>query len=412
MRTATLVIQERTALSRARRRIRSVFKARSKTEVAATGAQLGVGIVGVGNVARWAYLPRLRSSSVMNLVAVHDVDPVAAASVAEREGVRRASSLEDLLADDAVQVVCICTPELYHAEAAIAALATGRHVLCEKPLAASVEEARAMVRAAQHASTATMVNFSFRFRPEFCFLSSLLNAGTLGRVLLVQGTLSQGGWFTANGEPGRQRSDIAAWKLGPDGGVLGDLGPHLIDLLCGCLGEVSTVQAWMNAFGSETASDDACGLILDFERGARAHVTTTRWATGYREHTFFEISGTDGAVRFVDGAISLWTRDDPRWRRLLVPDTSGRDFLDTFYALIQNRADSDVPSFRDGLRNCEILAAVRESAASNAVVGLSARHRLALEIARVGTERRAHLGRSPDRRGDAVLSSASLSRIR
>lgn len=348
---------ERSFLTRLRKRLSN----RGDRRVLQSGPALGAGVIGAGNIATWAYLPELKRGYPFRLVAVCDVDGGKAKSFAESAGGRVCNSVEEILNDPAVNVVFICTPEQYHIDAAILALSAKKHVLCEKPLAANYSDARKGWEAAHASGMTAMVNFSFRFRPEVILLSQIVHSGLIGRIYHIWGAMSQGCWFDEHGKASGQRSDAASWKLDAKGGVIHDLGPHLIDMIRVCFGEFERVQAWSKSFRPETAvSEDACGMSFFMARGCVAHVMTSRWATGFKERTWLEISGSEGAVQFQPGSLRIWTRIEPRWRELLLPDR-GDNFLEVFHKAIRGTAQ-DVPTFWDGMKSNEALEAVVRSA--------------------------------------------------
>lgn len=362
-------LQERTFANLVKRRIAQKL-GKGGAPAAPTGKALGAGLIGAGNIARWAYVPRMQRKFPFRLAAVFDVNQAGAKQVADSTGAKACVSVDELLKHPEVEAVFICTPAAFHCDAAIAALQAGKHVLCEKPMAATLEEAKRMLDAAQKSGKAHMVHFSYRFRPEFQFLAQLIQSGVIGRVYHVTGTFSQGKWFNENSEPSNERPDATPWKLGAEGGVAEDLGPHLVDLCRMCFGELTEVGAWKKSFRPGAfVSDDACGLSLGFASGTAAHVITSRLATGFKEHTSLEFSGSQGAIRFEHGEISLWTLSEPRWRTLLIPPAAGRDFLDSFHIAINNR-DTKVPDFNDGLKNSEALEAIVRSAKAGAAVKL------------------------------------------
>ncbi|MBM3290118.1 MAG: Gfo/Idh/MocA family oxidoreductase [Candidatus Hydrogenedentes bacterium] len=334
------------------------------------GAPLGAAIVGVGNVAKWAYLPRLRAGGGFVLKGVLDVNCEAAESVAREFNARAYGSLDELIADESLAVVFVCSPPKFHRGPVVEALQRNLHVLCEKPLAASIDDARAMRDAANAAPSArTMINFSYRFKPEIAHFIDIVRSGMLGDVYHVSGTLSQGMWFGPDGQPTRARGDEAAWRFQQGGGVVHELGSHLADLLCACFGDAARVGAWARTFQpGDTGCENACGASIEFRGGPVAHVVTSRCATGFKEHTSLEVSGTLGALQYVDGVLRLWTRDAPRWRALLPPAVDG-PFLDAFRAAIDDPTRA-VPSIQDGYRNCEVLDAMLESARAGRFIEL------------------------------------------
>jgi predicted dehydrogenase len=269
-----------------------------------------------------------------------------------------------------MEAVFVCTPPQAHCEAALAALEAGKHVLCEKPLASSLGEARCMWEAARQTSAVHMVNFSYRFRPEIAFLAKVIHSGLLGRIYHVWGTLSQGEWFTEDGKPAQVRCDATAWRFRPGGGVVLDLIPHLIDLGRFCFGEIEEIQAWTKTFRpAPTLAEDACGFSLAFKGGPTAHLLVSRWATGHKERLFLEVSGSKGSLVLDQQTLKVWTRDEPRWRTLLIPRPTGGSFLDVFHSAIAG-ASGEIPTFWDGLKNNEALAGICQSASSGSTTAL------------------------------------------
>jgi len=270
--------------------------------------------------------------------------------------------------DDEVRAVFVCIPNWAHHEAAVTALELRRHVLCEKPLGRTADEALSLLRAAERAGVAHMVNFTYRFRPETAAARRLIRAGILGKVYHAHGTLSQGRWFSPDGRPSDERGDATAWRFGPDGSVVLDLASHLVDM-CALLGDIDWVQAWATTFQVDAPpAEDASGFSLGFANGPVAHLLTSRWATGHKEHLSLEIAGSHGAIAFDRAGVRLWTRHDPVWRA--VPTPAVRTFLESFHAAISGH-DADVPSFRDGAWNNLVLDAIVRSARSGVVVALS-----------------------------------------
>jgi predicted dehydrogenase len=331
---------------------------------------LGAGLVGAGNVARWLYLPRLRRPyAPFRLKAVYDSDTEAARRAAEPLGAEVCASLEALTRRPDVEAVFVCTPVQFHREAVLAALAAGKHVLCEKPLGRSLEEARAMREAARHAGKMNMVDFSYRFRPDLHFVGQIIRSGMLGRIHHLWGSISQGQWFTEDGRPSRERTDAAPWKYGPEGSVVLDLVPHLLDLCRWWLGEIRQVQAWtQRASASAADGQAACGVSLHFETGVVAQLLASRLATGHREQMLLDVSGSQGALRLDQRTLKLWTADQPRWRTILMP-AIGPDFLAAFHRSVIDGTES-APTFEDGVKNNEAIDGVLLSARSGAAVSL------------------------------------------
>ncbi|HEX2773273.1 MAG TPA: Gfo/Idh/MocA family oxidoreductase [Micromonosporaceae bacterium] len=228
----------------------------------------------------------------------------------------------ELIRRDDIDIVDICTPGDSHADIAIAALAAGKHVLCEKPLANSVDEARAMVAAADQARAAgvrAMCGFNYRRVPAVTLMRQLVADGRLGTIRHVRAAYLQD-WIIDPQFP-------LVWRLQRDkagSGALGDIGAHIVDLTQYVTGQrISGVSALTETFvkrrplpvessglaassdghGGAPATgpvtvDDAALFIARLDGGAIATYEATRFATGRRNGLRVEINGSLGSVAF------------------------------------------------------------------------------------------------------------------
>jgi predicted dehydrogenase len=305
-----------------------------------------------------------------------------------------------------VAIVDICTPGDSHADIAIAALAAGKHVLCEKPLANTVAEAEAMAAAAREAAAKgvrSMVAFNYRRVPAVALARRFVAEGRLGEIRHVRAQYLQD-WITDPQFP-------LVWRLQKDkagSGALGDIGAHIIDTAQFIIGQVLTgVSAVTETFikerplaegssglagGSRTEEkgqvtvDDAALFLGRFEGGALGSFEATRFATGRKNALRIEVNGSLGSLAFDFEAMNeLWFYDggepDAGFRRILVtepdhpyvgawwPPGHGLGYEHTFVHEVKDflegiGAGTDpAPSFEDGLRVQRVLAAVEESAA-------------------------------------------------
>lgn len=357
-------LQENSFWNRLVRKANGIFVERFGRRNVHTGRTLGVGIVGAGNVVRWKYIPQIHSRPYLRPQFVYDLDAGASQQAAHALHCRAATHFDELLQDKSVEAIFICTPPSTHAELALEALAAGKHVLCEKPMAFNLEQAQAMYLGAQESRTVHMVHFTFRFTPEGTLVHRIIRSGLLGRLYNAWGNFSQGGWLDQDQHPARERVDAAAWRYGQGGGILTEMGSHLIDFCRWCFGEVSDVRSWSQTFRSEKdASEDLSGFTLFFDNECVAQLEVSRIATGYRERNFLEVYGSRGSLRLDQGGVHLWTRDVPRWRQLLLPKVPNGEFLDLFYqAIVEPRHSLIIPTFADGLKNNEILEAITRNA--------------------------------------------------
>jgi predicted dehydrogenase len=258
------------------------------------------------------------------LVAVCGRDDAKVRSAAARLGWERASTdWRELVASDDIDVIDICTPGDSHAEIAIAALEAGKHVVCEKPLANRVEEARAMVAAAEDARTRgirSMCGFNYRRVPAVAYLHQLVAAGRLGTIRHVRAVYLQD-WIVDPEFP-------LVWRLQRDkagSGALGDIGAHIVDLTQYLTGQsITGVSALTETFVRErpllsTAAaagglaaaaavsppgtapvtvDDAALFLGRLTGGAVATYEASRFATGRKNGLRIELNGSLGSAVF------------------------------------------------------------------------------------------------------------------
>src|SRR5829696_5680419 len=155
---------------------------------AKTGVPFGIGVIGCGMIANSAHLPAIRHlSDRLKLVAVADVREEQAARAAREFGAAAYyTDYRELLARPDITIVDICTPEFLHREQVIAAAEAGKHILCEKPMADSIESADAMIAAAERAGVKFMVGHSRRFTRRYREVRAAIDSGAIGAVRLVR----------------------------------------------------------------------------------------------------------------------------------------------------------------------------------------------------------------------------------
>ncbi|MFD4553184.1 Gfo/Idh/MocA family protein [Streptomyces sp. NPDC058469] len=332
-------------------------------------------------------------------------DRTAVREAADRHGWAEAETdWRALIARDDIDLVDICTPGDSHAEIALAALAAGKHVLCEKPLANSVEEAAAMADAAEVAyqqGQLAMVGFNYRRVPAAALARRMVAEGRIGTLRHARVTYLQD-WLVDPEFP-------LTWRLRREhagSGSLGDLGAHIVDLAQHLAGEPLTgVSALTETFVRErplpagpaagtgqVTVDDAALFTGRFASGAVASFEATRYATGRKNALRIELNGDRGSLA-LDlerlNELSYYDGTEPGthagFRRILVtepdhpyldawwPPGHGLGYEHTFvhqardlvHAIAAGRVPE--PSFADGLQVQRVLAAVEESAEKNSV---------------------------------------------
>jgi predicted dehydrogenase len=303
-----------------------------------------------------------------------------------------------LIERDDVQLVDICTPGDTHAEIAIAALAAGKHVLCEKPLANTLAEAEAMTAAAARAAengVRSMVGFNYRRVPAIALARRLVEQGRLGTLRHIRAAYLQD-WLSDAAVP-------LTWRLQAERagfGALGDIGAHAVDLaqylsgehLSGVSGLTTTFTAERPVAGEDglgpVTVDDAALFSGRLPSGALASFEATRVAAGRKNALTIELYGELGSLAFDLerlNELSFYDRTESEevagFRRILVTEP-GHPYLEAWWPpghvlgwehtfvhqardlLTDIAADDDPePSFADGLQVQRVLDAVASSAA-------------------------------------------------
>ena len=290
-------------------------------------ADIGIGLVGGG------YMGKAHAVALSAVGAVFDTDlrprleVIAAASPATAEQYRRAYGFargtgdwRDLIADPKVEAVVIASPQATHREIALAAFAAGKPVFCEKPLGASLADARAMVAAAEASGQPNMIGFNYVRTPATQFVRHLLSDGAIGRVT----------WFRAEhtedvlADPARP----ATWRTsGRANGAMGDLSPHIVNCTLALMGPVAELSARIETVHTTRPgphgpvavdNDDQAQLMVRLAAGAMGHIFVSRTATGRKMGYAYEIHGTKGGIRFDQedqNAVWLYRAEGPEAAR-------------------------------------------------------------------------------------------------
>ncbi|MFC8040679.1 Gfo/Idh/MocA family protein [Paenarthrobacter sp. NPDC057355] len=378
-----------------------------------TGRPLGtdrpLGVAAIG----YAFMGKAHSNAWRNVASFFDVpafeqrvlvgrDASAVAEAAAKYGwAESATDWRSVIARDDIDIVDICAPGWMHAEIAIAALEAGKHVLVEKPLANTLEEAELMVTAAASAreqGVQSMVGFNYRRVPALALARELIAEGRLGTVRHVRAAYLQD-WLSDVETP-------MSWRLRKEtagSGALGDIASHAIDQVQYLTGQtVTEVTGTLRTFVAERPGpsglekvtvDDAAWATLGLTGGLSASVEASRVATGQKNSLKIEIYGSLGSLTFdLENLNELGFLDatlpvrEQGFRRILVNEPEHpyleawwpqghiigwehtfthqiRDFL----CAIRD-GESPSPSFDDGLQVQRVLAAVEESARNRSVV--------------------------------------------
>ena len=373
--------------------------------------EIGIGLVG------YRFMGRAHSNAYRQVARFFDVDPVPrmrAICGRDEEGAKEAATTlgwesyetdyRRLVARDDVDLVDVATPGNTHREIVLAALEAGKHVLCEKPLANTLQEAREMLDAARNAGTVNMVCFNYRRAPAVQLAQKLVQEGRLGEIRHWRAAYLQD--FILD------PLFPLIWRLKKEvagSGALGDIGAHIIDLAHFLVGPITEVVGMTETFvkerpleessdelsatggaeSGEVTVDDAAAFLVRFEGGAMGTFEVSRFAAGRKNQNSFEINGSKGSVAFDlerMNELEVYFEDDEPdvkgFRTVIVTEpehpyaeawwppghilgyehTFVHTIKDLMYGIAAGK--SPPPSFEDGYRCQVVLDAVERSAES------------------------------------------------
>ena len=263
-------------------------------------------IIGTGGMAN-GHAASFASIKGCKVIACCDIVPGRARAFAEKHKIPAFyEDTREMLKKEKLDGVSIVTTDRAHAPAALLAIAAGVHVMCEKPLADNLRDARRMAAAARRKKLLTAVNFSYRNNPATQLAAQLVAAGRLGRILHVEGSYLQsflaskcwGDWHTR---------EAFLWRLSTkhgSAGVLGDIGVHLYDLAAFVVGDFAELASILKTFDKGVKrigpyildANDSVVTTVRFQNGAIGTLHTSRWATGHSNTVALRVYGDKGAL--------------------------------------------------------------------------------------------------------------------
>lgn len=354
-------------------------------------SEIGIGIVGGGYMGKAHAAAMASVGTIFNTKLRPRLEMVCGSSPASSEKYRVAYGFEraaenwqQLVADERVEAIVIASPQETHREIALAAFELGKSVFCEKPLGASIEDAAAMVEAAEKANAVNMIGFNYVRTPATQHVRKLLSDGVIGDVTYFRGEHTED--FYADPET------PASWRTeGEANGTMGDLSPHMINCARALMGPIAEVSARIETVhhergGVAVTNDDHGQFMCRFENGTMGHLFFSRVATGRKMGYAYEIHGTKGAIRFDQedqNALWLYVREGDEanqgFKKILTgpshPDyvefclgpghgtgyqdqiiIEAKDFLTAIHS-----GEALWPTFREGLEVSRTIAAAHQS---------------------------------------------------
>jgi predicted dehydrogenase len=373
----------------------------------ANKTELRIGLIGCGFMGRTHtngykrvsdFFPELTYRPVLKAVCSRNKDKVQA--FADQWGYESVETdWKALIARDDIDAIDICAPNNMHAEIAIAAAAAGKMILCEKPLARTLDEAILMVNAIEKAGVRNTVWYNYRRVPAVTLAKQIIDSGKLGKIFHYRANFLQDWTINADLPQGGE----ALWRLDIDAagsGVTGDLLAHCIDTAIWLNGGIKDVSAMTETFIKERMHqltgkvekveiDDACLFHCHFNNGSLGLFESTRYARGHKALYTFEINGEHASIRWDlhdlnrleyfdhadDSIVRGWRTihvtdgDQPYMNKWWVPGLSiGYEHtfvhqVADFLASLET-GEPCSPTFQEALETQKVCQAVIESAAS------------------------------------------------
>lgn len=324
-------------------------------------------VVGCG-VISGAHLEGIAQTKEAELVAVQDVIKQRAKESAAKYGVRSYESFEELLKQDDIDVICICTPSGLHPEQTIMAAQAGKHVICEKPMAIKREDITMMVEASKENGVLLATIFPRRMSPSSQYVKKLLQEGRLGKLSLCSAFVK----FYRN----QAYYDGAGWRGTWEmdgGGAMMNQGIHSVDLLQWLVGPVDSLYGRSGAVLRNIEVEDTATALLQFKSGAMGVIEATTTAYNHPSHQIV-IHGDKGTVVLTEDKItSLAIVEEelqiPKFEPFqLFPDGHQIQIRDMALAVKENRQPS-VPG-TEGMHSLEIILGTYESSRTRKEVQL------------------------------------------
>lgn len=371
-------------------------------------SKIKIGVVGTGFIGP-AHIEALRRLPNVEVVGLCEVNIELATAKAKQLGIPKAYVFDDLLKDESIQSVHICTPNFLHYSQSKAALLAGKHVICEKPLAKDLHEAEELVALAAQTGLVNAVHFNLRYYPLVRQMKTMREKGDLGDVYSILGSYLQDWLF--------YETDYN-WRLEPDKSgasrAIADIGSHLMDVIEYITGlKTVEVMADFNTIHKtrkkplkpvETYSgkmlqpedyvdvpintEDHANVLLRFDNGNRGSVTVSQVSAGRKNQLKLEISGAKKTFAFnSESPNELWIGNRDGYNQSLMrdpslaypeasaimsfpgghnegfPDTSKQMFKEVYAAIEVGKQPEkpSFPTFADGYRELLICERILES---------------------------------------------------
>lgn len=340
-------------------------------------AMLKVGIIGAGNISGIHASAYETLSERAQVVAVADIRKEKAEALAERLGADKVFDNADKLLQEDLDMVDICLPTFLHEEYVVKAARSGKHVLCEKPMALSVASADKMIEAAQAAGVKFMVAQCIRFWPEYVAVREKLNTGELGKIIAV----------TAARVGSAPRTSWNDWMLKPElsGGAVVDFHIHDVDFINSIIPSKPRTVAAVGV-KSECGALNHVNTNITYEDGTIAAVEGDWFVPqGYPFTMFLRVTCEDGSIEFqFKAGVNIEKRNEAKPQVILYREGAEPEMLDVpegkdaylaeieyFLDCIENDQEPAVVTPQDARDSLKVVLAARDSVEKNRCVELA-----------------------------------------
>lgn len=337
---------------------------------------LKVGVIGCGTISKYRHLPEYNANKQVEIVAVCDIVEERAKKMAEEYGAKAFTDYKEVLKLDDIDAISVCLPNYLHAPVSIDALNAGKHVLCEKPMATSKEEAEAMIEAAIANGKKLMIGHNQRFVTSHQKAKEIIDSGKLGKIYSFKTT------FGHAGPEGWSVDGAESWFFNKKQafiGAMGDLGVHKADLIRYLLGEFTEVGAFIETNAKQFSDvDDNAVCILRTESGIIGTLAAS-WAYVSSGDNSTIIYGEKGTLRLeADPEYSLIEeyRDgsvvNHKLDKIQTNEEGGQTSSHVISHFVESIVENKEPLINgeEGMKSLQIILAALESQETKQIVSL------------------------------------------
>lgn len=337
---------------------------------------INIGIIGTGKFAQEYYFPECSNQASVKLKAIANKSPEKANQIAKKYQIDTDhvytgdEGWQNLLNNDEIDAIIICTPNSLHAKIAIEAAEKGIHVLVEKPMAVTESEAQDMLKSAQKNNTRLMVAFPQRFMPAFTKAKEIIDKGILGKINTIHSTFGHSGpeTWTPSGKWYFEASQS-------NGGSLLDLGSHQVDTINWLVGKrITEVSAFRSTLEKQIEVEDNGFLTLKFEDGAMGFISSS-WTTKPDSVSNLSIYGEQGILQLEHNYLRLNSTTEKKIYQNLpsaghsAKTTAIKQLVNNFIQCILTQ-EQPLISGEDGLISLKVILASYQSSNTKTFIKL------------------------------------------